>query len=379
MSMPGMPGMDMSGKPMAPMPGMLTPSQMTALRAAHGAEFDRLFLTGMIQHHNGALIMVKDLFSTPGAGQDADLFNFATDADNTQRAEIKSCRIMLENEKYTDKLLKSSPNYRPMILTSTENLALRLAGTAPRPHSPPSVCSVALAHAQAKLPAEAPTTPSRRQAAATDELDEFAPKPRPAAAPRHDRLHAPTTPAYTLKPGMYDAGEAAMGMKHLGFLKKPEPFRLDATITRRSRRSTRPSVTSSASATPTKIPAAQARHRAARLRQLRLRLPGQPSLPGQLLPASASTTSQTPQGLELLTTLVCPGGQGDVSVYGHLLFMSVEMPNGRSTAAPRASRPTHRKPPPATKKSASPSPPPAPTASAASASSTSPTSRIPSR
>jgi len=97
-AMPGMPGMDMSGKPMAPMPGMLTPEQMAALRKATGAEFDYLFLTGMIQHHGGALVMVKDLFDTPGAGQDADIFNFATDADNTQRAEIKIMQNMLEEK-----------------------------------------------------------------------------------------------------------------------------------------------------------------------------------------------------------------------------------------------------------------------------------------
>jgi uncharacterized protein (DUF305 family) len=69
---------------------------MEALRNAKGAEFDRLFLAGMIQHHNGALIMVKDLFDTAGAGQDADIFNFATDADNTQRAEIKIMQTMLQ-------------------------------------------------------------------------------------------------------------------------------------------------------------------------------------------------------------------------------------------------------------------------------------------
>jgi uncharacterized protein (DUF305 family) len=97
-AMPGMPNMDMSGQQMAPMPGMLTPQQMDALRKAKGAEFDQLFLTGMIQHHNGALIMVKDLFDTAGAGQDADLFNFATDADNTQRAEIKIMHNMLEEK-----------------------------------------------------------------------------------------------------------------------------------------------------------------------------------------------------------------------------------------------------------------------------------------
>jgi len=98
MSMPGvdMPGMDMTHETMALMPGMLTPQQMEELRKAKGSEFDRLFLVGMIQHHNGALTMVKDLFDTAGAGQDAEIFNFATDADNTQRAEIKIMQNMLE-------------------------------------------------------------------------------------------------------------------------------------------------------------------------------------------------------------------------------------------------------------------------------------------
>ncbi len=96
MAMPGMPEMDQSGNPMQAMPGMLTPQQMSALRQARGAEFDRLFLTGMMQHHNGALIMVKNLFDTPGAGQDADIFDFATDADNTQRAEIRIMQEILQ-------------------------------------------------------------------------------------------------------------------------------------------------------------------------------------------------------------------------------------------------------------------------------------------
>jgi uncharacterized protein (DUF305 family) len=103
MAMPGMPDMHTSGQSMALMPGMLTPEQMEALRKAKGAEFDCLFLTGMIQHHNGALIMVKDLFDTAGAGQDADLFNFATDADNTQRAEIRIMQSMLEKKSQKEK------------------------------------------------------------------------------------------------------------------------------------------------------------------------------------------------------------------------------------------------------------------------------------
>jgi uncharacterized protein (DUF305 family) len=98
-SMPGMANMDMDGQPMALMPGMLSPAQMEALRNARGAQFDHLFLTGMIQHHGGALLMVKDLFDTAGAGQDAELFNFASDVDNTQRAEIRIMQHMLEEER----------------------------------------------------------------------------------------------------------------------------------------------------------------------------------------------------------------------------------------------------------------------------------------
>jgi uncharacterized protein (DUF305 family) len=98
LAMPKMPDMDMSHHTMPLMPGMLTPEQMDALRKAKGTEFDHLFLIGMIQHHGGALTMVKDLFDTAGAGQDAELFDFATDADNTQRAEIKIMQGMLEKE-----------------------------------------------------------------------------------------------------------------------------------------------------------------------------------------------------------------------------------------------------------------------------------------
>ena len=88
---------------MALMPGMLTPEQMEALRKAKGNEFDHLFLTGMIQHHNGALTMVKDLFDSAGAGQDAEVFNFATDVDSGQRAEIRIMQTMLEKKTLGEK------------------------------------------------------------------------------------------------------------------------------------------------------------------------------------------------------------------------------------------------------------------------------------
>ena len=71
MPMPAMAGMDMAHHPMPLMPGMLTQEQMEALRKAKDGDFDRLFLTGMVQHHGGALTMVKDLFDSAGAGQDA--------------------------------------------------------------------------------------------------------------------------------------------------------------------------------------------------------------------------------------------------------------------------------------------------------------------
>jgi uncharacterized protein (DUF305 family) len=101
-SMP-MASMDMPHHAMPLMPGMLTPEQMEALRKAKDAEFDQLFLTGMIQHHGGALTMVKDLFDTAGAGQDAELFNFATDVDSGQRAEIRIMQGMLEQKTSEEK------------------------------------------------------------------------------------------------------------------------------------------------------------------------------------------------------------------------------------------------------------------------------------
>jgi uncharacterized protein (DUF305 family) len=78
------------------MPGMLTQEEMDRLAASRGSEFDRLFLEGMIKHHEGALVMVKELFATAGAGQDADIFAFASDVDADQRMEIDRMRGMLK-------------------------------------------------------------------------------------------------------------------------------------------------------------------------------------------------------------------------------------------------------------------------------------------
>ena len=77
------------------MPGMLTDSEMSELRAAKGTRFDELFLAGMIRHHEGALVMVRTLLETPGAGQEPELFAFVSDVEADQGMEIRRMRRML--------------------------------------------------------------------------------------------------------------------------------------------------------------------------------------------------------------------------------------------------------------------------------------------
>jgi uncharacterized protein (DUF305 family) len=89
-----MPGMDMERHPMI-MSGMLTPEQMRQLDAAHGTEFDRLYLQGMIPHHEGALTMVAQLYASPAGGQQSDVSGFANDIDAGQRAEIARMQALL--------------------------------------------------------------------------------------------------------------------------------------------------------------------------------------------------------------------------------------------------------------------------------------------
>ena len=88
--MHSMPGMDMGLAP-----GMLTPDQMQQLGAARGVDFDRLFLTFMIQHHGGAITMVNTLFGSTGAGQELYVFRFASDVEADQTTEIDRMQKML--------------------------------------------------------------------------------------------------------------------------------------------------------------------------------------------------------------------------------------------------------------------------------------------
>jgi len=88
----GMPGMDHGML----MPGMLTPEQLTALDHARDADFDRLFLEGMIMHHRGAITMVEQLFGSEGAAQDETVFKFASDVSADQSIEIERMSGMIE-------------------------------------------------------------------------------------------------------------------------------------------------------------------------------------------------------------------------------------------------------------------------------------------
>jgi len=81
------------------MPGMLTPAQMAQLDSARGPAFDRLFLTYMIQHHQGAITMVQQLLAVPGAAQDGPIFRFASDVNVDQTTEINRMTLMLEDLK----------------------------------------------------------------------------------------------------------------------------------------------------------------------------------------------------------------------------------------------------------------------------------------
>jgi uncharacterized protein (DUF305 family) len=86
---------DSAGAGHAGMPGMATPEEMARLASLAGAEFDRLFLELMIRHHEGALVMVAELFGTQGAGQASSVYQIASEVDADQRMEIERMRRML--------------------------------------------------------------------------------------------------------------------------------------------------------------------------------------------------------------------------------------------------------------------------------------------
>jgi len=195
-------------------------------------------------------------------------------------------------------------------------LAFRLAGAV--------FAMVMICSSTGALQAQAPNAPAAKTTEPAEE-DPFAPQP---VTPLPPGMTGSTTndPRVGLKPGLYDAGEAAMGMEHLAFLKKANAFQLPAT--------------------QPDDPTVQKTLDILGVNKARIPKPMQLVI-AQLAFANSDFAFQgthlfqgnfygvnfydisNPAKISLITSLVCPGGQGDVSVYGKLLFMSVEMPNGR--------------------------------------------------
>ena len=203
----------------------------------------------------------------------------------------------------------------------------------------------------------------------------FAPSPAPPLPPGMTGSDV-NDPRYKLTPGLYDAGEASMGMKHLQLLKKPDAFQLGATDP------DDPKVTKTIQQLGIgggmKIPKSlQLVIAELAFANSDLAFQGNHLFQGNFYGVNIYDISN-PAQTALLTSMVCPGGQGDVSVYKNLLFMSVEMPNGRLDCGTQGFPP---EPPPrrqATKKNAA-RPQLRKIVSAACASSISRTSRIPSK
>jgi hypothetical protein len=192
-----------------------------------------------------------------------------------------------------------------------------------------AVAAIILFFGMNRLQAQTPTPPSTSapaQEPAEEEKDPFAPEPAPTLPPGMTGSDV-NDPRAKLAPGLYDAGEAAMGMKHLMLVKKPDAFQLgaaDADDPKVQKTLGQLGVTNTA-----KMPKPMQLVRAQlAFANSDFAFQGTHLFMGNFYGVNIYDISN-PANTTLLTSLVCPGGQGDVSVYKNLLFMSVEMPNGR--------------------------------------------------
>lgn len=197
---------------------------------------------------------------------------------------------------------------------------------------------------QAQTPATPPPAQEPAKPAAAAEENPFAPVPAPPLPPGMTGSDV-NDPRYKLTPGLYDAGEASMGLKHLLLLKKPDAFQLDATDPDDPKvqkifgqlgignREKMPK--------PMQMVIAELA-----FSNSDLAFEGTHLFQGNFYGINIFDISN-PAHTALLTSLVCPGGQGDVSVYKNLLFMSVEMPNGRLDCGAQGFPPEPPSPPPA--------------------------------
>ena len=207
-------------------------------------------------------------------------------------------------------------------MNSTRSVVLPLAAMAAVLFFP------ALSNSQEQKPAPDASGQAAPQAQEKPKAEEnpFAPQPAPALPPGMTGSDA-NDPRAKLTPGMYDAGELAKGLKHVAFVKKPDAFQLQATS------ADDPSVqkvlgqlgVGSAEKMPKALQMVIAQLAFA---NSDFAFQGNRLFQGNFYGVNIYDISN-PAKTSLLTSMVCPGGQGDVSVYGNLMFMSVEMPNGR--------------------------------------------------
>ena len=195
--------------------------------------------------------------------------------------------------------------------------------------------------------AEKPATTAPAQAPAKEPEEEenpFAPQPAPPLPPGMTGADV-NDPRFKLTPGLYDAGEASMGIKHLVLVKKPEAFQLgsaDADDPKVQKTIVQLGMGNSAKMPkPLQLVIAQLA-----FANSDIAFQGNHLFLGNFYGVNIFDISN-PANTTLLTSLVCPGGQGDVSVYKNLLFMSVEMPNGRMDCSAQGFPPEPPAPPPA--------------------------------
>ena len=194
---------------------------------------------------------------------------------------------------------------------------------------------MSLQQAQAQTPSPSPTpqapaaSPSPSPAAKEPDEEEknpFAPEAAPALPPGMTGSDV-NDPRAKLAPGLYDAGEAAMGIKHLTLVKKPDAFQLGSTNPDDPK--VKATLGRLGMADTSKIPKPmQLVVAQLAFANSDFAFQGKHLFQGNFYGVNIFDISN-PAQTKLLTSLVCPGGQGDVSVYKNLLFMSVEMPNGR--------------------------------------------------
>jgi hypothetical protein len=189
----------------------------------------------------------------------------------------------------------------------------------------PSSTDVQKSDGNAQKPADAD---AKKKDDDEEEENPFAPEPPPTLPPGMKGSDV-NDPRAKLTPGLYDAGETAMGMKHLVLVKKPEAFQLGAS----SPDDPKVGKILGQLGAPRQMTEKAPKEKQMVFAQLAfansdLAFQGNHLFQGNFYGVSIYDISN-PAQTKLLTTLVCPGGQGDVSVYKNLLFMSVEMPNGR--------------------------------------------------